>query len=318
MTEQKNITINGVHYDKESGRPVSQAAQQNARATTTRSSQNAQAMHRRQAKSIALNRAFVAKQKKATQVRPPAAARSKLVTPGAIARSPHISRFAKEPKMVAAPIVKDIAPIPHPVVKRAEKIHRTRTAPAVTAAPVAPVQQKNSAIEQALNAAKPSAKDHRASKKRSRFFSIAGSSLAIVLLAGYFTYINMPNLSVRVAAAQAGIDARYPEYRPIGYQLNGPVAYSDDSKQVSMNFTSNSSPQSFTLNQTKSSWDSSALLEKHVDPSSRGDYATYSDGGLTIYTYGSKAAWVNSGILYTVEGTANLSNDQIRHMATSL
>ena len=49
-----------------------------------------------------------------------------------------------------------------------------------------------------------------------------------------------------------------------------------------------------------------------------GKYATYNDAGLTIYTYGTDAAWVNGGVLYTVEGSANLSNEQIRRIATSL
>jgi hypothetical protein len=140
--------------------------------------------------------------------------------------------------------------------------------------------------------------------------------IGLLLLTGYFTYINLPNLSVRVAAAQAGIDATYPEYRPVGYRLNGPVAYKNG--EVSMNFASNSGPVSFSLNQSKSSWDSSALLEKYVNPKSDGKYATYSDDGLTIYTYGTDAAWVNGGILYTVDGSAMLSNEQIRRMATSM
>jgi hypothetical protein len=126
----------------------------------------------------------------------------------------------------------------------------------------------------------------------------------------------MPNLSVRVAAAQAGIDATFPEYRPVGYRLDGPVAY--QSGEVSMRFASNSAPIAFSLNQSKSSWDSAALLEKYVNPRSKGNYATYSDAGLTIYTYGTDAAWVNGGILYTVEGNALLSNEQIRRLATSM
>lgn len=85
-----------------------------------------------------------------------------------------------------------------------------------------------------------------------------------------------------------------------------------------MKFASNSGPVSFALNQANSTWDSSALLEKYVDPRSKGEYATYNDAGLTIYTYGTDAAWVNGGVLYTVEGDAVLSNEQIRRIATSM
>jgi hypothetical protein len=184
------------------------------------------------------------------------------------------------------------------------------TKPAQTARDI-----KHAALGQALANAKTDHNEAKAQPKR-RALNVAAASLGVLLITGYFTYVNMPNLSVRVAATQAGIDASYPEYRPIGYRLNGPVAYQDG--QVSMKFASNSGPLAFSLNQSKSAWDSSALLEKYVDPRSDGKYATYNDAGLTIYTYGTDAAWVNGGILYTVEGSATLSNEQVRRIATSM
>jgi hypothetical protein len=45
---------------------------------------------------------------------------------------------------------------------------------------------------------------------------------------------------------------------------------------------------------------------------------TYSERGLTVYTYGSKAAWVNGGILYTLNGNAPLNSDQILKIASSM
>ena len=126
----------------------------------------------------------------------------------------------------------------------------------------------------------------------------------------------MPSLSVRVAAAQAGIDASYPEYRPDGYSLRGTVAYKEG--EVSMQFGANAGPQEFTVTQAKSSYDSVAVLDNHVKPASGEQYTTYNERGLTIYTYDSNAAWVNGGILYTITGDAPLSGEQIRRIATSL
>ena len=40
--------------------------------------------------------------------------------------------------------------------------------------------------------------------------------------------------------------------------------------------------------------------------------------GLTIYSYGTHAAWVNAGILYTVDGNAELAPEQIQKIAASL
>lgn len=163
-----------------------------------------------------------------------------------------------------------------------------------------------------------SIKDTKAPKKRRempRHLSIASASLALILLGGYFTYLNMPNLSVRVAAAQAGIAASYPSYHPDGYSLNGPVAYADG--QVNIKFASNSGPQSYTISQQKTSWDSSAV-EQEINQKTSGSYSTSTVSGLTIYLYGNSASWVNAGILYSLSGNAPLSSEQIDHIATSM
>ena len=126
----------------------------------------------------------------------------------------------------------------------------------------------------------------------------------------------MPNLSVRVAAAQAGIDATYPSYRPDGYKLNGPVAYNQG--EVSMKFAANAGPQDFTIVQSKTNWDSSAAKENYVKPKWGDNVMQYTEHGLTIYAHDGDAAWVNNGILYTIDGDAPLSASQIRGIATSM
>ena len=60
------------------------------------------------------------------------------------------------------------------------------------------------------------------------------------------------------------------------------------------------------------------MLENHVIPHVGDNYTTESINGLTIYTYGPNAAWVNDGILYTVSGDARLSTDQIERIAISM
>ena len=181
---------------------------------------------------------------------------------------------------------------------------------------------KNEAIYEAMNrevAQTNGKKRNRVKKQRSsgrwaRFMTTASASLAIVMLAGYFTYLNMPNLSVRMAAIQSGVDAKYPGYSPDGYALNGPVSFKDG--EVSMRFAYADGERGFTLTQQKSGWDSSAVRE-FVSSQSL-DAATAQVDGLTIYTYGNRAAWVNAGVLYTLEGNAPLSSSQIQRIATSL
>lgn len=242
----------------------------------------------------------------------------------------------------AAPVQVDRPAETHPVTQRAHARsldiasprHRrsasqqkldTRAAAAVVAQPVEKKQLKsahvlkNEAIYAAMQKeAAPEKKSHRAKRKKpakkwARFTTLATSSLAVVMLAGYFTYLSMPNISLRVAAVQSGVNASYPGYRPDGYALNGPISFKDG--EVSMKFA-HAGGQDFVIKQQRSNWNSAAVQQfvtsKGVDAS------TTTVDGLTIYTYDGNAAWVNGGVLYTVEGDALLSSDQLQRIATSL
>lgn len=177
---------------------------------------------------------------------------------------------------------------------------------------------KNEAIYAAMNKEVTEKKSRRTKTKKTnrwaRFTTLAGASLAVIMLAGYFTYLNMPNLSIKMAAVQSGVNAKYPGYRPDGYALSGPISFKNG--EVSMQFAYAGGDKDFTIKQEKSSWDSSAV-KQYVDKKSQ-DITTTVANGLTIYTYGSNAAWVNGGVLYTLEGDAPLSSDQIQRIATSM
>ena len=59
-----------------------------------------------------------------------------------------------------------------------------------------------------------------------------------------------------------------------------------------MNFKSNTGEHNYTINQVRSSWDSTALLDNYVSGKADGKYTPVTERGLTIYTYGDNAAWV--------------------------
>jgi hypothetical protein len=151
--------------------------------------------------------------------------------------------------------------------------------------------------------------------KQPRLLTAAVSALSVLLLVGYVTYLNMPTISMRIAANRAGFAATMPGYKPAGYSLHGPVAYSPG--EVNLAFNSNTNADSFTLAQHQTNWDAQALLDNYVSKQTN-DYLTYQEKGLTIYIYDGKAAWVNGGVWYNVGGTAKLSSDQILQMATSM
>ncbi len=265
-------------------------------------------------------------------------------TASRVQKAPAVQRFApvQAPTPVAKPRADRIAekhPVAHRAASRQLDINAPRrqrsiarqkldTQQKLVAQPVKPVETKilksaeilkNEAILEAMNreVAPHKSRRQKHGKKQgrfARFMTIGASSLAIVLLAGYLTYLSMPQLSVRMAAIQSGVNAKYPGYSPNGYSLSGPIAFKDG--EVTMKFAYVSGSQSYTINQIRSTWDSSAVKE-FVDSQSS-DAATTVANGLTIYTYGSNAAWVNGGVFYTLRGDAPLSSDQIAKIATSM
>lgn len=322
MNKQRTIVIGGREYDAVTGLPVAAGASTTpAQPKTDRITvvHAAKKVHHTTQRSTALNRKFVGK---------PQSLRSDIIVhrtkPVAsqtihAAKHPQVRRFAPHPTAAVTPKPQvHSAPAAHPAVAKAHALSAHKAQHGSTPhTPQSASHIKNEALARAVaNVPKPG-KPHKPSFfKRQRAGSIVAATFALVLLGGYFTYLNMPSLSVRVAAAQAGINAAYPDYRPDGYALHGPVTYADG--RVSMNFKANASEANFTVNQSQSSWDSSAVLDNHVLPKAGSSYMPFTERGLTIYTYSNNAAWVNGGILYTIEGDAPLSNEQIRRIATSL
>lgn len=149
-------------------------------------------------------------------------------------------------------------------------------------------------------------------------FSKYASGLAVVLVLGaYVAYLNIPSISMKVAANRAGFSANLPGYTPSGYSLQNPIVHSPG--QVAINFKSNTDERKFSLTQQPTNWDSAALLENVVTKNNP-NYLTYQDRGLTIYIFdGSSAAWVNDGKMYQVNGEgSSLDADQLLKIATSV
>lgn len=311
---QKIVTINGRNYDAHTGMPISGAAEPQAatpKAIPARAHTPHSHLHQTAQKSHTLNRRIV--KKEISPAKP---------THHPVKKSPLVTKFAAHPSgfthHLAPAKAADISPArQHPMVAKAtHQIQQQKAAVSLKPSQVIKQEAIKNALEKAPAKHEKNDIKPKQRSKFARFSSVASASLAFLLLAGYFTYLNMPNLSVRVAAAQAGIDASYPEYKPDGYSLNGPIAYNQG--QVSMKFAANAGPQSYAVDQAKSSWDSSAVLDNYVKKKVGENYIIYNERGLTIYTFDGNAAWVNGGILYTISGDAPLSSDQIRRIATSM
>jgi hypothetical protein len=246
-----------------------------------------------------------------------------------VQQSTFISRFGGG----KSPVSKTTAHIPvHPVPattyaepKAPKPIHEPKQAHHTAAAHTKSV---TSPIHHALQHATSHEQTYKAKKVRKhhkianrlgihrRVVSGAAMAFAVLTLGGFIAYQNMANITMRVASARAGINANMPDYQPSGFALSGPVNYSPG--KVVLSFKSNTDQRSFELKQQASNWNSETLLQNIVANNTK-SYQTYEDKGKTIYIYdGSNATWVDGGILYKIEGSSSLSNDQLIRMAASL
>ena len=139
--------------------------------------------------------------------------------------------------------------------------------------------------------------------------------IAFIVIGSVVAYLTVPALSLFVAAKSAGVDATYPGYVPAGYHYRGPVTYGQG--KVTIRFAAAGSSAGYNIEQNNTFWDSGAVLDNYVLARSQ-NYLTYSQGGITVYTFGSQAAWVNAGVLHTIDGTAQLTSDQILRIAGSM
>ncbi len=268
-------------------------------------------------KSVTLRRAIL---KKPASARRPTAQKVRRN----VERSQHISRFAlqkpvSQPKKTAPQIDPELA-AQAKAMQASHALEIKKQTAAREQAPISSRAVKEHLLKQKLASAPsaPHKEVYQAGRMsvRTRFASVAMTSLALVLLGGYLTYINIPNLSIRVAAANAGIDASLPRYQPGGYRIQGPITYAEG--QVNVKYKQNGGNQTYVITQKASDWDPAAALDNYVKPESNDNYETHSSQGLTVYTYGNKAVWVNGGILHIIDGNAPLAGPQIERIAVSM
>lgn len=160
--------------------------------------------------------------------------------------------------------------------------------------------------------------NHRVARKlriTPRTLNVVTACFALVLIAGFIAYQNVPYVAVKLAATRAGVNASMPSYQPAGFGLTGHIQYQPG--QVSYAYKAHTDDRNFTVTQAKSAWNSDALVENYV--AKYQPYITREDKGKTIYIYdGSNATWVSGGVWYRIEGNSSLNMDQIVGLASSM
>lgn len=320
MGRGKTVEINGRKYDAATGKLIKKSP------TSARSgsidgvvkAKPASQLHSAPKRSKTLNRAAVAKPKLEKKSASPKktihrAAQSKSQAHKVddkrqkrakeVSKSSLISKFSKQKEDTPKEAKKQEAIAPAQPVSLPKKTNQSNYSP----------KQSNKEKKQ-----KEKKKTRRFTlfSNKPKAASVFASALVFVLFAGYVTYLNIPNMSLKIAASRAGIDATMPGYKPAGYSIAGPINYSEG--LVTISFQSNSDERSFNITERESSWDSESLQANYVERETP-NYVTFQDRGLTIYIYdGSNATWVDGGIWYTIEGDSFLDSDQLLKIAASM
>ena len=296
----------------------------------TDDNQTARSTHRRVKSSTTLNRKYVKKPMKKTDM-----------TTVAVRKSSKIKKFnnaemgmvSNQPQMMQSVVAEQ--PIaeaePHPMqVTAMEKIRKRSESTKGEVKKMSAKELKDQAIQKALASASQSTdvNSSKVKKKKEshdfgkvhfgfgRIVLALSCAAAAVFAIVYFVNLNMPDISLRVAAMQTGIEASYPGYVPRDYSLSDIT--SEDGK-ITLNFKNASTGDAFTLIEEQSSWDSNALLTNYVKDAYGDNYSVIREQGLTIYISGSDASWVNGGVVYKLKTTSgSLTKKQIRSIAVSL
>ena len=285
-----------------------------------RTSVSSSASHRRVQRSTTLNRKYVKKPEKVATVNSVAKRRAEdLKRRQALADKINRERLAalKAGKTLreaeATPAVSAPKPLSATIEKNLVSSSKADRAKEVKDSAVESALKSVATIESEPSPAKGiSAKRSLGAKKLLLAFGCAALAVGAV---GYFVSKSTPDISVRVAAMQTGIDATYPTYIPRGYSLSDIIS---EDKKISMTFI-DSEKATFTLSEEKTSWNNETLEASYVKSSWGNNYTSVREQGITIFISGSNAAWVNGSILYKITASGNnLTKKQIKSIVTSL
>ena len=267
-------------------------------------------------KAARAKKAAAEKAARAEKVAAEKAARAKKLATEKAAREKRLAeRKAAVKKHITRPLLRQRAakPVAKPIAKKVTKTTPSdKVLSSAIKASSSDADKKLNDIEQSLEMEKNFRKKNRG---RRILLALVCSAVTVGALVA-FVHFNMPDISVKVAAMQTGIEATYPSFIPRGYTLSNVSSEKNDT--VIISFT-NSSDASFTLTEEKSTWDSTALLNNYVKKNYPSDYATLREQGITIYVRGEKACWVNGGILFKISSSGGtLTKEQIKNIATSM
>lgn len=239
-----------------------------------------------------------------------------------VSKSERISRFSQNNTPT---YTQKVESIPVRAAPRKRETEQDTTPPIHSHAPpirTAPRSGSQDIFEKAMQGASShqqsllgTSRKHRANK-RSRAIQIGAIMTTVFVLGSFFAYSNIPRIALMNAENNTGFAARVPSYKPTGFRLDRTIQYQPG--KVVIDFKSNTDDRSFSITQEKTTLDNQALATNFS--SSISDMVlTQTPSGTPIYIYDeTNATWIKDGVQYNVQGTAQLSRNQLLNLASSL
>lgn len=221
----------------------------------------------------------------------------------------------------------DTSPIHSSAMKRMKRRQDRKNQMTAVQSSIPAKELKERAIQKALASASAPIDNKKERKQKAKrtgklYFGFGRIMLALACATAtafaivYFVDSNMPDISLKVAAMQTGINASYPGYVPRDFSISSIT--SEDGK-ITLEFKNSANGDTFSLVEESSSWDSNALMTNYVKDEFGDNYAVVKEQGITMYIDGSNAAWVNGGVVYKLNTTSgSLTNKQIKSIAVSM
>ncbi len=143
-------------------------------------------------------------------------------------------------------------------------------------------------------------------------------TVLIVVGIAYLVDANSPDISMKVAAMQNGIDAIYPKYIPRGYG-ESPTDITSENGKITMNYKNVENGNSFSIIEEYSEWTNEEFYDNYVVENFGNDYTKVENSGLTIYIHGNSiAVWIDGNVMMRLEvNSGSLTKKQITTIATT-
>ncbi|TAH36264.1 hypothetical protein EYC59_01130 [Candidatus Saccharibacteria bacterium] len=225
-------------------------------------------------------------------------------------QSKQISRFNSSTRSAAI----TVAPVPVQPEPSAPQLQANTPSQAITAT-TRSTDMFERAIENASHFVdtKAHAKAfHR--KRRQQVVSIAAASLALLVIAGFATYLNTPGLQFKVASIKAGVTTTMPNLATTGFAYNG-VRSDTDKLTIGLK----GSTSSAQLVQQTTNWSEADLIRQAntgTDASGNPLYNTFRIGSISVYRFSdTSATWIKNGIWYQLSSPTNLTDAQVKALA---